>query len=76
MLGEYLKKYMDEKGIKQVSVSEKTGIPPQKLGRLLKDEQKMETKEYFKICKAVEIDPMKPVLETGIYSTTKCEATA
>lgn len=76
MLGEYLKKYMDEKGIKQISVSEKTGIPPQKLGRLLKDEQRMEAKEYFKICKAVEIDPMKPVSETGIYSTQQCEATA
>ena len=76
MLGEYLKKYMEDKGIKQVYVSEKTGIPPQKLGRLLKDEQKMETREYFNICKAIEIDPIKPVSETGIYNNQKREATA
>ena len=68
MIGEYLGKYMKDKGIKQVFVSEKTGISPQKLGVILKDKQKIEVQEYFKICVAIGIDPIKPVRETGAYS--------
>lgn len=69
MVGEYLGKYMKDNGIKQVFVSEKTGISPQKLGVILKDKQKIEVQEYFKICVAVGIDPLKPVRETGVYNT-------
>ena len=69
MLGEYLKKYMKDNGIKQVFVSEKTGISPQKLGVILKDKQKITAQEYFKICAVIGIDPLKPVMETGVYKT-------
>lgn len=77
MVGEYLRKYMKENGIKQVFVSDKTGISPQKLGVILKDKQKIEVQEYFKICVAVGIDPIKPVIETGVYiPPVKQESTA
>ncbi|MBD5536863.1 MAG: helix-turn-helix transcriptional regulator [Lachnospiraceae bacterium] len=68
MLGEYLSNYMKQKGIKQAFVSEKTGITQQKLGMILKDKQKITAQEYFKICVAVGIDPIKPVQDTGIYT--------
>lgn len=67
MLGEYLKKYMKDNGIKQVFVSEKTGITPQKLGVILQDKQKITAQEYFKICAVIGIDPLKPARETGVY---------
>lgn len=67
MVGEYLKSYMDSNGIKQIFVSEQTGIAPQKLGVILRDKQKITVQEYFKICGAIGIDPMTPATETGIY---------
>lgn len=68
MLGEYLRNYMKQNGIKQTFVSEKTGITQQKLCVLLQDKQKITAQEYFKICVAVGIDPIKPVQDTGIYT--------
>lgn len=67
MIGKYIGDYMKENGIKQVFVSEKTGISPQVLGQILKGSRRIETSEYFKICKAIGMDPMKPATETGVY---------
>ena len=67
MVGKMLKAYMDEKGIKQVFVSEKTGIRPQILGVLLKGERKIEVKEYFAICMAIGLDPAEFAIKAGIY---------
>lgn len=68
MLGKYLGEYMKDNGLKQVFVSEKTGISPQKLGVILKEKQKITAQEYFKICEVIGIDPIKPARETGVYS--------
>lgn len=67
MMGKMIKTYMDEKGIKQVFVAEKTGIRPQILGVLLKGERKIEVKEYFAICMAIGLDPVEFAIKAGIY---------
>ena len=67
MLGIMIKQYMDENGIKQVFVSEKTGIRPQILGVLLKGERKIEVKEFFSICMAIGLNPIEFAVKAGIY---------
>lgn len=56
MLGLKIKSYMDEKGIKQVFLSEKTGIKPQIISSILNGARKIEAEEYFKICEALSVE--------------------
>lgn len=67
MLGSTLKEYMHDNGIKQVFVSEKTGMSPQTLGQILNEQRKIEVSEFFKICEAVGIDPLECAEIEGIY---------
>ena len=64
MKGSDIKKYLDENGIKQTFVSEKTEIPPSILNMMLNDNRKIEANEYMKICDAigVPLDYFKPKL--------------
>lgn len=68
MVGKIIKEYMDEKGIKQVRVSEKTGITPQILGQILKETRKIETSEFFTICEAIEVNPFEIASRAGLYT--------
>ncbi len=54
MLGSKIKNHMEERGIKQTFLSEKTGIKPQIINAILNGNRKIETNEYFAICKALE----------------------
>lgn len=67
MIGNALKDYMKENGIKQVFVSEKTGMSPQVLGQLLNGQRKIEVSEFFKICEAIGLDPLECARKEGIY---------
>lgn len=62
MKGSDIKKYLEENGIKQAFVSEKTGIPAPILNMILNDNRKIEANEYMKICDAigVPLDQFKP----------------
>jgi transcriptional regulator with XRE-family HTH domain len=51
--GSDIKKHLEEKGIKQSYVSEKTGIPAPILNMMLNDNRKIEVNEYMKICDAI-----------------------
>ena len=53
MKGSDIKKHLEEKGIKQSYVSEKTGIPAPILNMMLNDNRKIEVNEYMKICDAI-----------------------
>ena len=54
---EKLKKYIDEKGIKQTYISEKTKIPANTLNMILNGKRKLEVEEFEIICLALEIKP-------------------
>ncbi len=64
MKGSDIKKYLEENGIKQAFVSEKTGIPAPILNMMLNDNRKIEANEYMKICDAigVPLEQFKPRL--------------
>lgn len=67
MVGAYLKSYMKNNGIKQVFVSEKTGIRPQILGAMLNEQRKIEVSEFYDICAVMGINPTQLAIEAGIY---------
>ena len=48
-----LKKYIEEKGIKQKIIAEKSGIPEVQLCLILQGKRKCEVGEYASICKAL-----------------------
>ena len=71
MLGSTLKTYMKKRGIKQTAVASVTKIPPQVLGQILNENRKLEASEYFKICSAVNADPVRLAEESGIWEQDK-----
>lgn len=58
-VGERIKAYMNEKGIKQVFVSQKTGISKEKLCSSLNGNRKLQFEEYELICGALEVNTDK-----------------
>lgn len=56
MLSTKIKKYLVENGIKQIFLSEKTGIPISKLNAMLNGKRKIPAEDYFLICEALNID--------------------
>lgn len=48
-----LKNYIDEKGLKQKFISERSKIPEPKLSQILNGKRKCEVGEYASICKAL-----------------------
>lgn len=63
MNGTDIKDYMVSKGIKQVYVSDKTGIPAPILNMMLNDKRRIEVNEYMKICDVigVPLEQFKPL---------------
>lgn len=55
MTGKKIKDYLNNKGISQTFVSNKTGIPISTLNAALNGNRKILAEEYFLICKALEI---------------------
>lgn len=54
-VGPKIKQYLDNKGISQAFVSEKTGIPRNILNPALHGKRKLLTEEYFIICEVLEV---------------------
>lgn len=54
MLGLKIKKYMDNKGIKQTFLAEKTGMSLQAINTILNGNRKIEATEYYDICNALD----------------------
>lgn len=53
MLGNKIKDYMDENGIKYSFLSGKTGIPMNILSPMLNEKREIKAVEYFSICNAL-----------------------
>ena len=50
MLGALIKQYIEDKGLKQIRIAEKSGIRPSRFNELLNGKRQLEATEYFKIC--------------------------
>lgn len=50
MLGPTIKNYMEEMGIKQTFLADKTGIKLQDINAILNGDRKIEANEYYDIC--------------------------
>lgn len=55
MLGTDIKNYIEQNGIKQTYISEKTGMSVQALNAVLNGSRKIEATEYYKICGALNV---------------------
>lgn len=55
MLGKKIRQYLEEKGIKQTFLAEKTGLTNSTISDMLRGARKIYTTEYFKICKALDV---------------------
>lgn len=53
MVGEKIKNYLNEKGIKQTFLAEKTGFTNSIISDMCLGNRKIECVEYYKICKAL-----------------------
>ena len=56
MVGQRIKAYLEDNGIKQVFLSDKTGIPSMVLSNMFSGQRKIEVMEYYKICQALKVD--------------------
>ena len=56
MVGQRIKAYLTENGIKQSFLSEKTDIWDDVLSKMLSGSRKIEVMEYYRICKALKVD--------------------
>ena len=56
MVGQRIKAYLAENGIKQSYLSEKTNISAQTLAAILSGTRKLEVMEYYRICQALKVD--------------------
>ena len=58
MVGQRIKAYLEDNGIKQVFLVDKTGISAIVLSRMLAGEREIRVMEYYKICQALKVDMM------------------
>ena len=55
MVGQRIKAYLTENGIKQSFLSEKTDIPDAILSKMLAGQRKITVEEYYSICQALKV---------------------
>lgn len=55
MLGSEIKKYIEEKGLKQKKVAEDAGMKQQTLNDILNERRKVEAMEYFSLCRSLDL---------------------
>lgn len=55
MVGENIRNYLNEKGIKQTFLAEKTGLSNSCVSDICLGNRKIAIEEYFKICKALNV---------------------
>lgn len=65
MVGQRIKNYLIENGIKQTFLSEKSDIPNSILAAMLSGKRKIEVMEYVRICQALKVDMRTFLDEVG-----------
>lgn len=63
-----LKSFIDEKGIKQKTISEKSGIPEVQMCLILQGRRKCEAGEYASICSVLDV-PMHTFVKPRLPGT-------
>lgn len=56
-INERLNIYVNENGIKQVHIAQKTGLTPDTISKMLKGSRRILADEFLLICSALDIDP-------------------
>jgi len=56
MVGNRVKCYLDERGIKHTFVSEAIGLPANVFSNMLNEKRKITAEEYFEICKVLGVN--------------------
>lgn len=56
-INDQLNAYLAKTGIKQVTLSKKTGISPDAISRILRNERKISAEEFLEICYALDLNP-------------------
>lgn len=56
MVGQRIKAYLLENGIKQSFLSEKTEIPEPILSKMFAGQRKINVEEYYSICQALKVE--------------------
>lgn len=59
MVGSRIKKYLEEKGISQTFLAEKSTVPISALNPILNEKRKVTAEEYFLICEALNVSTEK-----------------
>lgn len=54
---DYFNAYLKNKGIKQVYISQKTGIPADTISKILRKDRKLMADEFLEFCAAINISP-------------------
>lgn len=62
MVGARIKEYLQQNGIKQTFLSEKTGISTNKISDICIHDRRIDCVDYYKICKALNV-PLEMFLE-------------
>ena len=62
MVGEKIKQYLTDNGIKQSFVADKVGIPASQLSEILNNGRSLGCVTYYKICKTLNV-PLEMFLE-------------
>ena len=55
MVGQRIRNYLDNHGIKRTFLSEKTGLTSSQLTEIFCGRRKIEVMEYYNICKALKV---------------------
>lgn len=55
MVGERIKNYLKDNGIKQTFLAEKTGLTNSKISDICINDRKIDVVDYYKICKALNL---------------------
>lgn len=58
-----LQKYISDNGLKQKTIADKAELPESTLSMILTGKRKCEVNEFFAICKAIKVSPMKFVVK-------------
>lgn len=56
MIGTKIKDYLADNGIKQAFLAEKTGLSPSQVSDICIHDRKIDCIEYYKICKALNLE--------------------
>lgn len=62
MVGIRIKEYLIKNGIKQTFIVERTGLTPTIVSDICKGKRNIECREYYKICKALQV-PLETFIE-------------